>query len=91
MFLIGIISFLIDLYVLVIIIQVAMSWLIAFDIVNADNEAAIRLLNVLKKLTDPVFIPLRKYIPPIGGMDFTPLVVIIALQVIPPLIFSAIF
>ncbi len=85
---ITIISFIVNLYILVIIAQVALSWLIAFDIVNAENDAAVRLSTILKKLTDPVFIPLRKYIPPMGGMDFTPLIVIIGLQIIPALFFS---
>ncbi|PCI99246.1 MAG: hypothetical protein COB14_06495 [Alphaproteobacteria bacterium] len=91
MFLFWIISFLAKLYILVIIAQVAMSWLIAFDIVNADNDAAVRLTTLLKKLTDPVFTPLRKYIPPMGGMDFTPLIVILSLQFIPYLLISLFF
>ncbi|PCJ98581.1 MAG: hypothetical protein COA45_07640 [Zetaproteobacteria bacterium] len=85
---ISIFSFLVNLYIMVIVAQVALSWLIAFDIINAENDAAVRLTTVLKKLTDPVFIPLRKYIPPMGGMDFTPLIVIIGLQIIPSLFFS---
>lgn len=85
---ITIISFIVNLYILVIVAQVALSWLIAFDIVNAENAAAVRLTTLLKKLTDPVFTPLRKYIPPMGGMDFTPLIVIIGLQIIPSLLLS---
>ncbi|PCI55964.1 MAG: hypothetical protein COB36_03995 [Alphaproteobacteria bacterium] len=88
---ITIISFIVNLYILVIVTQVALSWLVAFDIVNADNDAAIRLTTLLRKLTDPVFIPLRKYIPPMGGMDFTPLIVIIGLQIIPTLLLSVFF
>ena len=91
MFLISIITFCINIYVLIIVIQVIMSWLIAFDIVNANNEAAVNLMTLLKKFTDPVFIPLRKYIPPVGGLDLTPLVIIIGLQLLPSLLFSLIF
>ena len=85
---VNIITFIINLYILVIVAQVALSWLIAFDIVNADNDAAVKLSTTLKKLTDPVFIPVRKYIPPMGGMDFTPLIIIIALQLIPGMFFT---
>lgn len=85
---VNIITFIINLYILVIVVQVALSWLIAFDIVNADNDAAVKLSTTLKKLTDPVFIPVRKYIPPMGGMDFTPLIIIIALQLIPGMFFT---
>ena len=84
MFLFGgifmIISFLVQLYILIIIIQVGMSWLIAFELVNEENEAARNLTNLLKKLTDPVYKPVRKYVPPIGGIDLTSLVVIIGIQ-----------
>ncbi len=77
-----IISFLISSYMLAVIIYVAMGWLIAFDIVNEENDAAVRLMTFLHKITDPVFTPIRKYVPPIAGMDFTPLIVIIGLQLI---------
>ena len=91
MFLISILMFLINLYILVVVAHVVISWLIAFDIVNSSNDAAVRLTTLLRKLTDPVFKPIRKYIPPIGGMDFTPLIVIIGLQLLPSLLISLIF
>lgn len=88
MFLIAsIISFLVNIYILVIIVQVALSWLVAFDIVNAKNEAAQNLTALTHKLTAPVFKPIRKYVPPIGGIDITPLIVIIGLQIITGLLF----
>tara|TARA_R110002072_G_scaffold7926_1_gene42090 strand:- start:549 stop:827 length:279 start_codon:yes stop_codon:yes gene_type:complete len=83
MFLIGsIIAFFVHLFILIIIVQVALSWLIAFDIINSENEAARNLTALTKKFTDPVYTPLRKYIPPIGGIDITPMIVIIGLQII---------
>ncbi len=78
----SIISFLIQAYILAVVVYVVMGWLIAFDIVNEENEAAVNLMTLLSKLTDPVFTPIRKYVPPISGMDFTPLIVIIGLQLI---------
>jgi len=88
MFLFMIIAFIVNAYILVIIAQVVMGWLIAFDIVNEDNEAAVNLMALLWKLTDPVFSKVRKYVPPISGMDFTPLIVIIALQVLTSILFG---
>lgn len=79
-FLMGIINLLVNLYILVIIIQVALSWLIAFEVINVNNPQARNLINLLKKLTDPVYKPVQKYVPPIGGIDLTPLIVIIGLQ-----------
>lgn len=77
-----IIGLAVQLYILVIVLQVALSWLIAFEIVNASNPAAQNLQAALKKLTDPVYEPLSKFIPPIGGIDIKPLVVIIGLQIL---------
>ena len=82
MFIIGfLIQSAVSLYCFVIILQVAISWLIAFEIINASNEAARNLTAVLKKLTDPVYTPLRKYVPPIGGIDITPIIVLLAVQI----------
>ena len=72
----------IELCVLVIVIQVILSWLIVLGIVNAENDAARNLTAKLKELTDPVYVPLRKYVPPIGGIDITPLIVILGLQLL---------
>lgn len=78
----------VNLYVFVIILQVALSWAIAFDLVNANNEAARNLTNLLHKLTDPVYKPIRKYVPPVGGIDLTPLIVIIGVQVVAALLLT---
>lgn len=89
MFIGGILSTLVQLYIYVIILQVVMSWLIAFDVVNANNQAARNLMTLLRKLTDPVYKPIQKYVPPIGGIDLTPLIVIIGLQILVSLVFRA--
>lgn len=83
-------NYLISAYVLVIVLQVALSWLIAFEIINASNEAAKNLGALLKKLTEPAYKPLRKFIPPIGGVDITPLVLIIIVQIIGGIMISLI-
>ncbi len=65
-----------DIYVWIIIASAAVSWLIAFDVINVRNEQAANLVALLNRLTEPVYKPLRKYIPPLGGVDVTPIVVI---------------
>ncbi|MGH1375620.1 MAG: YggT family protein [Alphaproteobacteria bacterium] len=87
----SLIAFCVHLYIFAIILQVAMSWLIAFEIVRAENEAAQNLTALLKKITDPVFIPIRKYVPPIGGIDITPLIVIIGLQILAGILLGGAF
>jgi YggT family protein len=81
----------IQVYIYIIIAQVAVSWLMVFDIINANNEKAQNLVNLLQKATDPVYKPLRKYIPPIGGIDITPLIVIIGLSVIGQVVVGALY
>lgn len=86
------ISQLIDLYILVIVLHIAVSWLVIFKVIDIENPQARNLVNLLQKLTDPVMKPVQKYIPAIGGIDLTPVVVIIGLKSIVPLlstIFSA--
>lgn len=71
-----------DLYIIIIILQVAISWLIVFDVINTANEQAQNLIKLLQKATDPVYKPLRKYIPPIGGIDITPIIVLLGISVV---------
>ncbi len=89
--LVYLINLAIDIYIAIIVVQVIVTWLIAFDVINATNEQAQNLVALLKKLTDPVYKPLQKYIPPIGGIDITPLVVIILLCIIRSIVIGALF
>ncbi len=82
-----------DIFFWIIIIQVVVSWLIAFDVINLRNQQGRSLVNVLHKITDPVYKPLRKIIPPIAGIDITPIIVIFGItilkQVVAIIFFSA--
>ncbi len=73
---------LIQIYIFVIILHIAVSWLIIFKVIDTQNPQARNLVNLLQKATDPVMKPVQKYIPPIGGIDLTPVVVIIGLQIL---------
>lgn len=68
--------FCLQVYFWVIIVSVAISWLITFDVINARNPRAANLIRLLEKLTEPVYKPIRKYVPPIGGIDISPIIVI---------------
>lgn len=74
--------FALDIYMYVIIASVVISWLIVFEVVNTRNPAAARLVALLNRATDPVYKHLRKFIPPLGGMDLTPLVVIFGIYLL---------
>ena len=72
----------------IIIAQVVLSWLIAFGVVNLNNENAKNAVNLLNKITDPVYKPLRKIIPSIGGIDVTPIAIIFGIQILQRIIGS---
>jgi YggT family protein len=72
----------IDLYELIIILAVVASWLIAFGVLSLHNQLARSLVNMLDALTDPAFRQVRRVIPPIGGIDLSPLIVFFVLEVV---------
>lgn len=69
-------------YIFVIILHIAVSWLIVFKVLDIENPQARNLVGLLQKATDPVMKPVQKFVPPIAGIDLTPVIVIIGLQVI---------
>ncbi|MDY0029398.1 MAG: YggT family protein [Pseudobdellovibrionaceae bacterium] len=73
-------------YTWVIILNVAISWLVVFKVLDIGNPKARNLLRLMAKLTDPVMKPVQKYVPAIGGIDISPIIVIIGLQILASLI-----
>ena len=69
----------IDLYVWVIIISAVLSWLVAFDVVNMLNRFVYLVGDTLNRLTEPVYRPVRRFLPDMGGLDLSPLIVILGL------------
>ncbi|MGH7023809.1 MAG: YggT family protein [Caulobacteraceae bacterium] len=76
-FLFLIIDFLLSLIVWIVIANAVVSWLIAFDIINLRNRAAYAFVHFLDRVTAPLLAPFRRFIPPLGGMDITPVLLII--------------
>jgi YggT family protein len=70
---------LLDIYFWIVVIAVVMSWLVAFGIINTHNQFARQILLALRTLTEPVFRLVRKVIPIMGGLDLSPMIVIIAI------------
>jgi YggT family protein len=64
---------------IVIFVQVVMSWLVGFNIVKPYNPTVRALLRALEKLTEPLYRPIRRVLPDFGGLDFSPLVVILVI------------
>ena len=69
-----------QLYIYVIIAMVVMSWLVAFGIVNRSNPYVRQVSYVLDRLTDPVFRPIRRILPDLGGLDISPVIVLLGIM-----------
>ena len=69
----------VGLYIFVIIAAVVVSWLVAFGVLNVHNPMARGIIRMLDALTEPVFRRVRRIIPPLGGLDLSPMLVILAL------------
>lgn len=68
-----------DLYKWVLIVMIIMSWLFAFNVINSRNQFVSMIWQVVNALTEPVLAPLRRVIPPMGGIDLSPIIVFIAI------------
>lgn len=62
---------------LAIIVSAVLSWLFAFDVINYRNRFVASLAEALDRITAPVLAPLRAVIPPLGGIDITPIIALI--------------
>jgi YggT family protein len=90
-FLFLVIDFLLDALVWLIIANAIVSWLIAFDIVNMRNRAAFTIVRMLDRVTAPFLAPFRRFIPPIGGMDITPVILIVLIMATQRALLPALF
>ena len=77
--LLGFIAGVINLYIWVIIIGAILSWLIAFDVVNRRNRAVFTIADALYRLTEPALRPIRRVLPDLGGLDISPVILILGL------------
>jgi YggT family protein len=70
----------------IIIGQVILSWLIAFNVINVHSGGVRAFIVALDRMTAPLYRPIRRLMPDFGGIDFSPLVVLILIQVIKKLL-----
>jgi YggT family protein len=71
-----------ELYWWVIILAAVFSWLYAFRVVNPSNPVVGTVGRVLYQLTEPVLRPIRRYVPPFGGLDITPILLLLIIFLI---------
>ena len=78
----------ITIYLCIIIINAILSWLVAFNILNTQNRFVFAVLNATHQLTDPVLNKIRRFIPNLGSIDISPVVLILLLIFIRNLFFE---
>jgi len=79
---------LVSLYIWVLIINAIISWLVAFNVLNTSNRFVYSVLEISYKLTEPPLSFIRKYIPSIGSIDISPIILILGLMFLRNLIFE---
>ena len=78
----------VTIYIWVLIINALLSWLIAFNVLNTSNRLVYSLLDISYKMTDPLLKPIRNFLPNLGNIDISPVVLILLLMFVRNLIFE---
>ena len=78
----------VTIYIWILIINALLSWLIAFNVLNTSNRLVYSLLDVSYKMTDPLLRPIRNFLPNLGGIDISPVVLILLLMFVRNLVFE---
>lgn len=78
----GVIDLLLRVLTYIIIAQAILSWLVAFNVINTYNDFVRSFLNALDRITEPLYRPIRRVLPDFGGIDFSPLVVLLLIYVL---------
>ncbi len=78
----------ITIYLWIIIINAILSWLVAFNILNTQNRFVFSILETTYKLTDPALNKIRRYIPNLGSIDISPVILILLLMFLRNIIFE---
>jgi len=86
-----IIELLLDIAWWVIVIQAILSWLVAFHVINTYNSTVRSFLYALDRMTEPLYRPIRRILPDFGGLDFSPMVVLLIIYILKNIIVPQIF
>ncbi|MGL4976295.1 MAG: YggT family protein [Bosea sp. (in: a-proteobacteria)] len=79
---------LINLYIYILIASAILSWLVAFNVVNSRSPIVDRIGEFLYKVTEPALRPIRKILPNLGGIDISPIILIIGLIFLRNIVFE---
>ncbi|MBU1375870.1 MAG: YggT family protein [Alphaproteobacteria bacterium] len=72
---------LIQIFIWAVIASAILSWLVAFNVINLRNQFVYNVVRFLDAVTRPVLQPLQRIIPPLGGIDISPIILILVLSI----------
>lgn len=81
-----IVLFLLDILTYVVFAQVILSWLVAFNVLNLQQPFVRSIYQVMETITAPLYRPIRKILPDFGGLDFSPIILLIAIRIVSMLV-----
>ena len=82
------ISRVIDIYIFLLIANVVLSWLITFNVLNTHNRFVFLIGDFLNRITEPALAPIKRLIPTFGGVDISPVVLVLGLYFLKDLMFE---
>lgn len=82
MFIFSFLSVLLQLFIYVIFAHAIMSFLIAFNVLDLRNEWVSRLWQTLSRILEPFYAPIRRFVPAVNGMDFSPLILLVIISIL---------
>ena len=78
----AVVDFLLRVVMYIIIAQAILSWLVAFNVINTHNDFVRSFLRALDRMTEPLYRPIRRILPDFGGLDFSPMVVLLLIIIV---------
>jgi YggT family protein len=78
--LLDLVDTILTLYIWVLIIQAVLSWLIAFNVINTYNRFVYSVADLMNRLTEPLLRPIRNLLPNLGGIDVSPVILILLIS-----------
>jgi YggT family protein len=82
---------LLDLYSMIVIASAIVSWLVAFGVINVRNQFVRTIVDLLYRVTEPALRPIRRIMPNLGGVDISPVILLLAIYVIRKLLMENIW
>jgi len=89
--LLEVILLVLQLYSYIIVIVAIMSWLIAFNVINVYNDFVRSIWNALNALTEPLLRPIRQFLPSLGGLDISPVILLLLIYLLQKIIIYYIY